>query len=104
MFGCCDCSVKYQRLQGNFDAQPNMSNGYSNRCKECRKLWHRRYREATHSDTSIDVVVKNIIKITSKTISDKECKKLMEAADNIANRRKFTEDYSWKDLRSFNLK
>jgi hypothetical protein len=76
-----------------------MSNGYSNKCKNCRKLWHRKYREATHSDPCIDVVVKNIIKITSKTISDEECKKMLDVVHNLRMKSKVTENYSWQDLK-----
>lgn len=99
MFGCRDCTTKYEKRAGNFDITPNMKSGFSNRCKSCRIKWHMEYRKATHVADSIDIIAKKIIKINSRTISDNEAEKLLIAANNMTKNRNLQEGYSWSDLK-----
>ncbi len=101
MFGCTSCTTKYDTRAGNFDIQPNMKSGFSNKCKSCRIKWHIDYRSAIHSTDTIDHVVKDVIKINSKTISDKEAEKLMDVANNLQSKSKIVEVLTLSDMKIF---
>ena len=101
MFGCKDCDVKYKMRAGNFDIVPNMKSGFSNRCKSCRIEWHNKYRTAVHSKDTIDKIAVEIIKITSRTLSDENAEKLMNAANNMRARNRIVESLTLTDMKTF---
>lgn len=99
MFGCPKCKDEYKTLIGNFYKNSARPNGHSSYCISCDSKINRdamSFRAMNKRDMEHQRIM---FKGISESISNEAAKEMLLIASNIVNRRKFTEDYSWQDLK-----
>jgi len=97
-YQCSSCKKVFNSLEGNFHKNHNITRGYYYSCVECvnsrnRKVAQEKFEQRLRDEAA---EVERLKKLYS--ISDELANKYFVAANNIINKRKFSEKKKWQDL------
>lgn len=97
-YKCSTCKEVFETLEGNFHKNHSITRGYFYSCADCVNTRNRKVAQEKFEQRLIDEAaeVERLRKLN--TISNQLANKYFIAANNIVNKRKFSEKNKWQDL------